>query len=65
MDVFSPHLPHVHVLHAADIELDADKGRQPIRVRVSFDVLVMHGAVALLDPALKCACVASCSFAPQ
>ena len=25
-----PHLLHVHVLHAADIELDADKGRQPV-----------------------------------
>ena len=41
------------MLHAARIELDADKGRQPTHARASSDFLVMHGAVALLDPALK------------
>ena len=49
----SSHWPHVHVLHAADIELDADNGRQPIHAGASCDSLVMHGAVVLLDSALK------------
>ena len=48
---FSPHLSHVHVLFTADIELDADKGRQPIHARASSGFLVMHGAVALLASA--------------
>ena len=28
---FSPDLQHMHVLHAADIELDADKGRHQVQ----------------------------------
>ena len=43
----SPYLLHVNVLPAADIKLDADKGRQPIHARASCDFLVMHGARAV------------------
>ena len=48
-----PYLPHVHVNHAADFELDADKDGQPIHSGASSENWAMRGAVLPFDPALK------------